>query len=211
MAIEDVLPGSVGDVLAYRNLWNDYVMSSIRAMNVCADSFDTVAKDPPAGYTAQQLTDYAASYRKVANLYLQDWNQFSGTGALDIIAQAKVILNAQQDLVKRVGAMHTPDTMCKNLLAIEPPGLDLQNSVVSRLESLGIVSQGVLQFFTKSTATGLEVIAKEAVAPIIGGASKTLWDVVPWWGWVAGAGVALVMVGPSIAMVAAPVLAARRS
>jgi hypothetical protein len=202
---------SVGDVLAYRKMWDDYVMQSIRAINDCADSFDAVAKNPPPGYTAQQLSDNAAAYRKVASLYLQDWNQFAGTSDLDIIVQSTIILTTQQDLVKRIGAMHTTDTLCTKLLAIDPPSLDLQNEVLSRLEGQGIIAHGILQFFTKSTTTGLEVVAKDVVAPITGAAAKTLWDIVPWWGWVAGAGVALVMVGPSIAMVAAPVLAARRS
>ena len=209
MALLDTV--SVGDVLAYRNLWNSYVMDSIRVIGVCADSFDAVAKNPPAGYTAQQLTDNAVAYRKVADLFLQDWNQFAGTTPTDIIVQSTVILTAQQDLVKRIGAMHTNDTMCKGLLAIDPPSLDLQNQVLSRTEALGLIAQGTLQFFTKSATTGLEVIAKDAVAPIADQAAKSLWEMVPWWGWVAGAGVALVMVGPSVAMVAAPVLAARRS
>ena len=206
-----ILPASIGDALSYRNLWNDYVMNSIRAINECADSFDTVAKNPPAGYTAQELTDNAVAYRKVAALYLQDWNQFAGTSELDIIAQAGVITQAQQDLVKRIGAMHTSDTLCTKLMTIDPPAWDLQNAVVSRLEALGIVSEGSLQFLGKSTTTGLEVMARDVAAPLLAGASKTLWDVVPWWGWVAGGGVVLVMIGPSIAMVAAPVLAARRT
>jgi hypothetical protein len=209
MAILDTV--SVGDVLAYRNLWNDYVINSIRAINTCADSFDAVAKNPPAGYTAQQLTDNAAAYRKVASLYLQDWNQFAGTSDTDIIVQSTIILTAQQDLVKRIGALHTSDTLCQTLLAIQPPSLDLQNQVLSRTEALGLVAHGVLQFFTASTVTGLQVVAGDVVAPITGAVAKTVWDIIPWWGWVAGAGVAVVMVGPSIAMVAAPVLAARRS
>jgi len=208
MAILDTV--SVGDVLAYRNLWNDYVMNSIRAINACADSFDAVANNPPAGYTAQQLHDNAASYRKVADLYLQDWNQFAGKSDVDIIAQSTIILNAQQDLVKRIGALHTSDTMCKSLLDIQPPSLDLQNEVLSRLEGLGLVTHGALQFFTVSTTTGLQVVAHDVAKPIVEQATKTIWDVVPWWGWVAGAGVVLVIVGPSIAVAAAPVLAARR-
>lgn len=209
MALTDTI--SVGDVLAYRTLWDPYVMDSIRAINLCADSFDGVAKNPPAGYSSQELSDNATSYRKVADLFLQDWNQFAGKQPLEIVAESTIILNAQQDLVKRVGAMHTSATMCSGLKDVKAPSVDAQNEVLSRLEGLGIVTQGVLQLFTDSTTAGLQVIARDVVAPIAKGAATSLWDAIPWWGWVAGGVVGLAIVGPPVLAAAAPVLALRSS
>jgi hypothetical protein len=88
-------------VVAYRALWNAYVMNTARAMADANQSLRTIAKNPPPGpITAKQLTDLADTYDSESNALLAIWNQFAGTSPGQFTAETDVILSAFQGGVK---------------------------------------------------------------------------------------------------------------
>lgn len=194
-ADDQPLVATPGDVLAYRTAWDDYVMGTLRAIMATADSFDAVSANPPAGFTAAELTAMGKSYRDVANAQLALWNQFAGEAPENIVFQSRMILNAYQDLVKRVATFRESANMKQFYSGKlpDPPTLDVQRSIIARLQGLSLVANGALNLFTGSVSNGLQIIggkAGEVVAAGVKGAGAAakpalgaIWDVIPWWGW----------------------------
>lgn len=191
-----------GDVLAYRQAWDPYVMSTLRGLTLTADEFDGVSKNPPAGFTAAQLSGMAASYRSVANAYLAAWNAYAGQSPEVIVLGAADALASFQETVKKVGSMRASPSFRQwyNGPALEPPpSADAQRAIISELEGTSLVARGFLDVLTGSATSGLTVIAEDAgkvaggVVKGAGGVGKSLlgavFDALPWWGW-AGLGLA---------------------
>jgi hypothetical protein len=185
-----------GDVLAYRNLWDPYVVGTLQGINQCGDVLLAVSANPPAGISAQTLVDMGNNYHDLATKYLAEWNQFAGLQDIDIVAQGGLILTTFQDIVQRLGKLRADpsfSTYCVSKMP-DPPSLDVQKAVLSRIEGLGILAHGVLQFFVSSETEGLKVVASD-----VGKGAKDVIKAlpIPWYVWV-GAGLAVVWIVPKL-------------
>lgn len=95
------MASEVTAVLAFRNLWNSYVMASIRAMNNAGTALQTVSQNPPEGYTAKQLFDLGQAYIDESNAFIKAWNQFAGLDLSQVLPQSKVMIQAYQHTVQQ--------------------------------------------------------------------------------------------------------------
>ena len=200
-----VLPAGPGDVLAYRSMWDPYVMGALRAISGTADAFSAVSSHPPPGYTAQTLSAMASSYKDESQKLLALWNSYAGLSPEVIVLSAGDILNTYQDVVRRVGHFTSDPTFqtfhTGKLPAV--PSESAQRSLISHLEGSSMVVRGVLNFFVGSEKNGLKELGNDigqiagaaaagagagagAALPGIGDAIKNLLKGVPWWAWAAG-------------------------
>jgi hypothetical protein len=200
-----VLPTGPGDVLAYRAMWDPYVMGALRAISGTADAFNTVSAHPPPGYTAQTLSTMASSYKDESQKLLALWNSYAGLSPDSIVLSAGDILNAYQDVVRRVGHFTSDPTFQTFHTGKLPPvpSESAQRSLISHLEGASMVARGVLSFFVGSEKIGLKELGNDAgqlvgaaaagagaaagaALPGVGEALKNALKDVPWWVWAAG-------------------------
>jgi hypothetical protein len=200
-----VLPTGPGDVLAYRAMWDPYVMGALRAISSTADAFNTVSAHPPPGYTAQTLSAMASSYKDESQKLLVLWNSYAGLSPDSIVLSAGDILNTYQDVVRRVGHFTSDPTFQTFHTGKLPPvpSESAQRSLISHLEGASMVARGVLSFFVGSEKIGLKELGNDAgqlvgaaaagagaaagaALPGVGDALKNALKDVPWWAWAAG-------------------------
>jgi hypothetical protein len=202
-----ILPATPGDVLAYRSMWDPYVMGMLRAMKSTGDAFVAVSQNPPAGYTAQTLLTYGTSLQNEADALLKLWNLYAGLDSASILLRAGDIVKTYQDVVQRVSKVRV-DPLFKQFSVVKklpsPPDTNVQDQVISRLEGLSLATKGFLQLFSVGAADDLKSVG-QATGTIVAGAvagagnaiapvAHSIWEIVPWWVWAAG-GVLLVGAG----------------
>lgn len=110
-------------IIAYRTLWNPYVMASIQAMDNASQSVGAVAANPPSGYTSDQLQQFAQSYATLRDDNLKAWNQFANLTLGDMTSQAKVIITAYQGVVGGIQKFWQDETSTTLHAAGNPPPL----------------------------------------------------------------------------------------
>jgi len=189
-----------GDVLAYRTLWDDYVMGSIRGLNQCGDVLLKVAENPPQGYSADTIKNMGDTYHDLGSKYLASWNQFAGMSDTDILFSASTILGAFQSVVTDLGKLReNPNfaTYCVSSMP-NPPTVDAQKAVVAQLEGAGVIASGVLGIFSQSVTQGLQDVAKGA-GTVVSSTAKGLFAGlgIPWYAW-AGIGIVAIVVLPKV-------------
>lgn len=186
-----------GELLAYRKLWDDYVMGTVRAGLAAGAAYRTLASggavsDPtlqPANVQTD-LTVYASLagvMEDTANFDLQNWNQFAGKADWEIMVFAGNYLQEYQRIVKQVGQRDQPyiRRQFPALPLPAPPGLDAQAAVIGRLQGLSIVGSGVLELLGIGASGSLEVAGKVTAegGKVLGAAADTvvtLADMLPW-------------------------------
>lgn len=166
-----------GDVLAYRKLWDAYVMGTARAATAAAEAWDAAAAGttpatpvnltqfatPPDGKT---LTLWADSERTNANLIETAWNAHADTPDWQLLSQAGDILQDFQRVVLKVGQIYQPDIArdCPELPLPSPPATGNQTDVIAHLEGAGVVAHGLLQLLGIGVGGGLQTLGAIAVA-----------------------------------------------
>jgi hypothetical protein len=158
-----------GDVLSYRNLWNDYVVGTARAAAACGAAWQalsdgTTPATPPnvAEFAVppdtKTLALWATSNREIADSIMGSWNQHAGLKDWEIVASAAEILQDFQKVVRDVGTFYQPQIArdCPSLPLPTPPSLELQKQVIGQIEGLGILAHGVLQLFELGAGGALE-------------------------------------------------------
>jgi hypothetical protein len=203
-------------ILAYRAAWDPYVMGVLRDVSTIADSFDTVAANPPAGYTAEQLKSASAAYRSVVTALLAEWNSFSGLAPDKWEEQSSYILKSWQDVAMRVGSLVTSETgggFAGGITWPTPPTQEVQRKVYMDLASTAVdlTAMNILGLGLKG---GLEVIgnaagalgkaAGDAAGKAAGGILAGLVKEIPWYGWVIVAVIGAGMASSAIAPIMAP-------
>jgi len=134
--------------VSYRALWDNYVTSSIRALDATADSLDTASKSPPSGFSAAQLSSLAASYRTEATDYLNAWNQFANTSPEDLGAQAAVAVKEFEDTVTKLQALWAKgDVQGKWYFGPVPtePSPAAQAQVQQKIDSSGVLTKNIVE------------------------------------------------------------------
>jgi hypothetical protein len=156
-----------GDVLAYRKLWDSYVMGIARAALQAAGAWDAVAKGQlpamePTHFPWWPNRSVAATYADLERASSETietlWNQFAGLSDLDIVVRAEGILRSFQDTVLQVGQYNAPRIAKEfpQLPLPEPPNFDLQAEVIGHIEGLGILAKGVLHLLGIGASGALE-------------------------------------------------------
>jgi hypothetical protein len=174
-----------GDVLAYRKMWDDFVMGTARAALACADAWDAAAagKTPTTAINTQQfarppdqttLKIWADSQRQNADSIVSSWNLYADTPDWQLVVQAGDILRHFQHTVLRVGQYYQPQIVkdCPALTLLAPPSFDLQQQTIARIEGLGILAHGVLQLIGIGASGALDTLGSIGSA-----ATKVVTDV----------------------------------
>lgn len=201
---EDARPdigGAYGDAestatVAYRSLWDAYVTQSLQAMTLEAQALDAVSAHPPSGFTSDELSKLAASYRADAAAYLKAWNQFAGTSEETISTQAAVALGAFLETVAKLRAQWADPTFARWISVAAPaePSQAAQDAVQKQIDDSGVLTKNIL-----------ELIADEKLWAL----KNALWSVLKPLALVA-AGAAVVVVGGGIVESSLARRAARR-
>jgi hypothetical protein len=158
-----------GDVLAYRAIWDPYVMGTARAGLVCAAAWQAVIDGKPPS-TPINLGKFAVPPdAKTLQLQVQlqqqwgaglvvSWNQYANLQDWEIVVSAGDILQAFQETVKQTGAFNQPQIRhdCPSLVLPDPPGIEAQQRVIAQIEGLGILEHGIMQLFAKGAGGALE-------------------------------------------------------
>jgi len=133
-------------VVAYRVIWNPYVMNTLRSMGDAATKLRIIAQNPPPGpITGAQLSALADDYEAEQGDLLAAWNEFSGTSAADFTAQADVILRAFQAVVAKVQKFWQEQRgEALQAAGVEPPQPSTaeQAAVQAKVNASGVLSLG---------------------------------------------------------------------
>jgi hypothetical protein len=191
-----------GDVLAYRALWNQYVLDSVGSAQYCATSLNNVAGGSQGAQdatTAANLQGQATALDTQATAILTQWNLYANQTDDFIVLQGAQILQTFQQTVVNAGnlrAQMTSSTVTCSLeyiasngqLTIAVPGPDpsLQAQVIARIEGLGILGSGILQILLGTASNALQAggSATQWVAKTAGNLVETVLS--PWWWALAG-------------------------
>jgi len=160
-----------GDILAYRAMWNQYVLDSVGCAQACAQKYNTAATDPANAALKDTFTAYGTALQQSADALQSDWNLWHDQAADIIVLQAADILQQQQEAVLYAGNVRqqikTSTLPCifvyvnsKGQAVNAVPGADpsVQVQVIARIEGLGILSSGVLQILVEVTIYSLQAV-----------------------------------------------------
>jgi hypothetical protein len=203
-----VLPS---DVIAYRTMWNAYVVGVAQAFLQCQTMWQNAAAGQtntganlaqfasPPDATTLGLWENAQSLNSQSIMSM--WNAHAGLSDAEIVLIAGGILQDFQNVVKAVGQQYVPQLLrdCPNIAVPSPPSFDLQAQVIGQIQGTGILANGVLQILgigasgALDTAVSLGHWIKESADKVIDTATS-------WWAWALGA----VIVGGGVAIAYAP-------
>lgn len=187
------------DVLAYRKIWDSYVLGIVKASLDCSK---VAGIDPTL----------ASTHSGASDTILTLWNQDAGLTDAEILLQAKSILAHEQDTVLQAGKLVPGIKRDCPKVPIPPiPTLALQQAAIGAIQGQGILASGILQLI----GLGADGAAQTIGAFIPGsGVNPTgpLGDFVTQLKWIVG-GVAvvavLVMVAPALTPLVGAALANR--
>jgi len=192
-----------GDVLAYRVLWDPYVMGTARAAKAAGDEWTKAAEGqtskadlsifaaPPDVAT---LKLYAQSEYTNADSIVSDWNAHAGSSDQTIVLEAAAFLQDFQNVVQRVAQVYQPQIAREvpSLPLPTPPSASAQKAVIARVEGLGILAKGVLHLIGVAAEGAPGAVAQAAASAATKAARGALRS--PWvWAAAAGAGLLAVV------------------
>lgn len=134
--------------IAFRTLWNTYVMASLKAMDLAYQSLQNVSQNPPAGFTAQELQNLANTYAGERDAGLTAWNQFSGLTPGDITAQSGVMIRAFQAVIDRITSFWANEmSNALHPAGSEPakPSAAAQAAVKAQIDASGALTKTQMQ------------------------------------------------------------------
>lgn len=202
-----------GDVLAYRTMWDQYVLDSVRSGLSCALSMNATAANQQDPQTKSNLQGQALAIQTQANDVLSEWNLYAGANYNDafFVMEGAQILQTFQQTVLDAGQLRqnitTGPLTCQliypvngqRVQAVGGPDPSLQAQIIARIEGLGILGQGVLQILLGTTSNGLQ--AAGSAAQWLGKqAKKAVEAAFSPWPWI----IATVLGGTAVAIIYAP-------
>jgi hypothetical protein len=143
------------DVLAYRNLWDGYVMGTARAAQACAQSLSAGSLE-------------ASTQQANADAIVLRWNEYAGWSDDMIVLEAAGILESYQDTVLKVGQFYQPSIHadCPSMALPSPADTNTQAAVIGAIEGQGILAHGVLQLLGQGAGGALSTLGAIATAPL---------------------------------------------
>ena len=186
-----------GALIAYRNLWDAFVVGTIRAGLSAAQAYRTLAAGgtvdaalEPIGAAHPDPAVYSALAEALEggmNTELGNWNQFANKADWEIMLNAGSYLQEYQRVVRQVGTRDQPNIHMQfpAMNLPEPPGIDVQAVTIGQLQGIGVVASGVLELMGMGTSGAFETMGKvtESGQKVLGAAADTvvtLKDVLPW-------------------------------
>lgn len=180
--------GDVGDLLAYRQMWEPFIAAHLdlwRDLNRRFESAPEVSWCPSGIFSNAQIQNleyWKASWcaslaltRKMVSTLDPDgilprWNAWQNLSSSDIVINASKILKSQQDVVLNVGG-HDKD----RLLAIAKqwgidvklpnlPTFGLQEELIARIQGAYVATKGILQIIGYGAGESLRSAADVAQA-----------------------------------------------
>jgi len=188
------------DVLAYRKMWDPYVLGVARANLQCsqASGLDTTL---------------ASVHKGESDDLMALWNQNAGLSDTDIVLRASGILQNQQDTVLQAGKM-VPGIKrdCPKIAIPEVPSLASQQAIIGAIEGQSILANGILQLIGMGADGALQTIG--AFIPGSGvnptGALGDYVTKLKWGVGLAAVAVAIVVIGPALGAIVGGALAASK-
>ena len=184
-----------GDILAYRAVWDQYVLDTVR---VCLDCGQALQDSAAQQNNSESPTAAALGKQWVAdgnNLYAQ-WNIWQNLSDTNKVLQGAAILQSYQQTVLACGTergLLTSGTITCSLtyhdvqgqVVAAVPGADpsLQVRAIARIEGLGILGSGILQILVQGAGDTLVAAgsATQNAAKLAAGTAS--WLLSPWtWG-----------------------------
>jgi hypothetical protein len=162
-----------GDVLLYRNMWNDFVLDTVRVASGCSQAYASLSQTEqnPAAKAAE--TAMATSLQKTSDDLLALWNVFAGKTDDFIVLNGADVLKSFQDTVVTAGNVRATlvgdqcpmsyiDANAQIVQASTGPDTSLQVQVISRIEGLGILGAGVLQIMVGTAEGAVHLVGSAA-------------------------------------------------
>ncbi len=210
--------GDVGDLLAYRQMWEPFVSAHLnmwRAMNEVLEN-NEAAKGCPAGFDASKvpstnpsLQSFCASLT-LSRIYtsathplgiLTQWNAWKDKSSADIVAGAASMLESQQNVVLRVGNTYKDELVkiAKNwnvdIKLPDVPLFSLQQELQARIAGAYVTAKGVVQIIGYGAGEAL-MMASDTAQATAQGLKETAAEIPKTTRWVAiAAAVTAVVVG----------------
>jgi hypothetical protein len=172
------LPGTLGltlpgEVIAYRQLWDAYVVATANALYACAQ------RSPPARSNLTQA-EFSDVYNGFGQSLISSWNQHANSSDWQILVYANDYLQDFAQVVVSVGNFYRPQLLlaCPDIPLPPLPDVNDQSVVVSALESAKIVTVGSLQLLGIGAGGAIEYVDKtgKAVANVV----QTTVNYIPW-------------------------------
>jgi hypothetical protein len=187
-----------GDILAYRAVWDQYVLDTVR---VCLDCGQALQDSAAQQNNSESPVAAALGKQWVAdgnNLYAQ-WNIWQNLSDSNKVLQGAAILQSYQQTVLACGTergLLTSGTITCSLtyhdaqgqVVAAAPGADpsLQVRAIARLEGLGILGDGILQILVQGAGDALVEAGSAASYAAKLAANTTSWLLSPWTWAIAG-------------------------
>jgi hypothetical protein len=187
-----------GDILAYRAMWDQYVLDTCRAAIDCGQAMQQIASQNPQNSESATVAQLGASFVQSGNDLLAKWNVYAGQSASSVVVNGADILQNEQQVVLEAGQLRgsllAGPVSCGPVLSyhdangnvvqvVAGPDASTQTQVIARIEGLGILGSGILQILLQTAAGTLRQAgsATEWAAKLAGGTAS--WLLSPWtWG-----------------------------
>lgn len=158
--------GDVGDLLAYRQMWEPYIASHLelwRDLNALLENNPAAQKCPPGIFKASDVASDTTGFCVTLALsrirtsatdpggILTQWNSWKDKSSAEILAGAPSMLESQQNTVMRVGNIYTKElqdlykSWGLNLQLPNIPSFSIQQEIRARIEGAYIATKGVIQ------------------------------------------------------------------
>jgi hypothetical protein len=178
--------GDVGDLLAYRQMWEPFIGTHLtlwRNMNDVLEN-NAVAKEcPPGVFDVSKISNtslqaFCASLA-LTRIYTSDthplgilpqWNAWKDKSSADITAGASSMLESQQNVVLRVGNTYKNELVkiAKNwnvdLKLPDVPSFDLQQEIRARIAGAYVTAKGFIQIIGYGAGEALMMATDTAQA-----------------------------------------------
>jgi hypothetical protein len=188
--------GDVGDLLAYRQMWEPFIAAHLdlwRGVNELFESVPEAQKCPAGIFDLKLVLDLPTATRSfcksllVTRMYvsptyplgiLPQWNAWKGKSSTEILAGAKAMLEWHQSVVMRVGGPYKDELtqIAKDwkidLQLPDLPTFSAQQELIARIEGAYTTLKGVVQIVGYGVGETL-VMAGDAVQATAQGLSDT--------------------------------------
>jgi hypothetical protein len=185
----DVGLGDVGDLLAYRQMWEPFIGAHLQQWRNVNEILERAFRDqcPPGIFESAQienlppLPEAMSTVRKqfcaalaLSRMYtsethpygiLPQWNAWKDSSSMEILAGAKPMLEHHQDVVMRVGGVDKDNLVRISKdwgIRIELPDLpsfSTQQEVIARIEGAYVSLKGVLQIIGYGAGEAVKKVA----------------------------------------------------
>jgi hypothetical protein len=188
IGVGDVGLSGIGDLLAYRQMWEPFIAAHLeqwRNVNDLLESVSEAKKCPSGIFEASQIQNLPPATQSfcaslvLSRMYTSDthpfgilpqWNAWAGKSSAEILAGARSMLEWHQDVVMRVGGIdkdnlvRIADAWKISVKVPDLPSFTLQQDVIARIEGAYVTAKGLLQIIGYGAGETLKMAGNVAQA-----------------------------------------------